>query len=556
MNRQLRLRYGAIPLLMAALAACSGGVGSRGLVPNVPASAAPAAGGDAAPDGETRAALTILVPRSSSTAKSAGSGKHPAYVSPSSATLGVTINGGAATSYGLTPRTPGCATLATVLSCTFAIVVPPGHDTLGLTLVDAAGNVLSRNVVATTIAAGTSTPVSVTLAGVPAAVQIVPGTGAYSDTLVAPYNIPGLFPVPVEVEALDADGNIIVGPGAPTLNSVTSSSPTVAPIAAAVGTDPFAYVLSPNGSAGGKSVTIAATVQGIPLADGTTSAPVSGSTQYAFTPALLVGSGIAITAYSVAKQTAFAEFKVPVTGGAAIDDLTADSQGRFYALVTGFEGFGLTSAIDEYAAGATAPEVALGTANGAHSVDAIALDSHADLFSANGNTGSIFGGTHVPPSITEYSFGATAASFTLANTFAEPLGVAVDKSGNVFESDGVSATIAKYPRASQTQSATLSDPSLAGPSRMVTDASGGLYVVDSVNNDIAYFAAGQTALTTTLSDPSFANGIGALLIDPSGNLWVSVTNSGTTERLAAVSLPNAAVIDETLPQSGYLGYVP
>jgi streptogramin lyase len=120
----------------------------------------------------------------------------------------------------------------------------------------------------------------------------------------------------------------------------------------------------------------------------------------------------------------------------------------------------------------------------------------------------------------------------------------------------VSATIAKYPRASQTQSATLSDPSLAGPSRMVTDASGGLYVVDSVNNDIAYFAAGQTALTTTLSDPSFANGIGALLIDPSGNLWVSVTNSGTTERLAAVSLPNAAVIDETLPQSGYLGYVP
>ena len=487
--------------------------------------------------------------------------KRPAYVSPSSATLAVGVNGGTPVSYGLTPATPGCVTQATVLACTFSIVVPAGLDTLALSLADAAGNVLSRNVVSATIVAGASTPVNVTLAGVPAAVAIVPGTNAYSDTSVAPYEIPGLFPIPVEVEALDADGNVIVGPGAPTLQSVTVSNTSAATIAPAVGTDPFAYVLSPTGAGGGKSVIITALVQGVTLADGTTSSPVSGTTTYSFTPAIAVGSGPFITMYSVASAQPFLSFQAcpGECGAVTVDDLTADARGRIYTLIVQFEGASVTSTVFESTTGATKPALGLGSTNGVHSVGGITLDSHANLYVANGNTGSFFGGgKHLPPAITNYAFGATSPAYTIANTFEAPGGIAVDKNGDVFESDpNDTLTIAEYPPNSQTQSQTLSDPSLAGPTRMVADAAGGLYVIDAVNNDIAYFAPGQTALTTTLTDPSFGAGIGALMIDPQGNLWVAISNgSGEIERLAATSLPNAVVITETLPGGGYMGYIP
>jgi hypothetical protein len=133
--------------------------------------------------------------------------RRPNYVSPSSANLIVTVNGGAPATYGLTTQSPGCAMQNGKQTCSFSVAAPAGVDALALSVTDGAGNVLSHNVVTATIAAGVATPVALTLNGVPASVAIVPGTGAKIDGTSAPYHFPGLFPQPVEVEPLDADGN-------------------------------------------------------------------------------------------------------------------------------------------------------------------------------------------------------------------------------------------------------------------------------------------------------------------------------------------------------------
>jgi len=550
----MRVTLAAAAAAATLLAGCSGA--GKTLLPATPAASATPSGSSPV-QGTSRASLTVVVPRAGT---SPAMRRRPAYVSPSSSILGVAVIGATATTYGLTLNSPGCAVIDANLSCTVSIVAPPGNDAFALTLGDGAGHILSRNVVSVKIASGTSTPVSVTLAGVPASVAVVPGAGAIVDSSTQPFHTPGLFAVPVEIEALDADGNVIVGPGSPTVLSVAiASGGSYAQVAPAAGTDPFAYVLTPSGgSAGGKTVTLTATVRGIPLADGTTSAPVASSTSYLFTPALAVGSGPRITVYSIESTAVVAEFFAcgGACGGNSVDDLAANANGDLAVDVAQFTG-SLVTSVHEIPSGTTGAATVLGASEIVHSVGGVAFDKNGLLYSANGNTGSSFGGTHLPPSITEYAYGATSPKYKIANTFAAPGGVVVDRSGNVYESDpNNTLTIVRYPPASGTVAATYSDPSLAEPTRMAIGASGGLYVADGTNDDIAYFAPNQTALTTTLTDSSFANGIDALLVDPSGNLWVSLGNGNEIERLDAGSLPNSVVITGTLPQNGFMGWIP
>ena len=118
------------------------------------------------------------------------------------------------------------------------------------------------------------------------------------------------------------------------------------------------------------------------------------------------------------------------------------------------------------------------------------------------------------------------------------------------------AAVLVYPPNTQTPSTTLSDPSLGTPTALALDVSGGLYVADFTNNDIAYFAAGQTALTTTLNDGTFGAGISQLMLDPSGNLWATISASQSIERLAAGALPNAVSVVDTLGFGGSMAWIP
>ncbi|HTW85518.1 MAG TPA: hypothetical protein VMD91_15720 [Candidatus Sulfotelmatobacter sp.] len=533
-----------------ALAACSGRGGST-----VPATPATTPGAPSAPSGATRATLTIAVPRAG--ASSAANRRAPRYVSPSSANLVVAVNGGTASTYGLTPQSPGCVTQAAQLQCTFQVVAPAGSDTFSLQLTDGAGNVLSRNVVRATIASGVATPIGLTLAAATASVVIVPGAAATVDGTKPPYHVPGLFAQPVEVEALDVDGNVIIGPGAPSVTTVSmSTGGSYAGVASAQNSDPFAYVLrASGGSAGGQTVAISATVQDATLGDGTTPAPVSGTTAYTFTPAMVIAAGTLITAVSLESLKTVAQFPVCACEGLTIaNSIAAASDGTIYAVHASFLGLGESFAVSVFSPGAESAGRSITT--GVGGALALAVDKNDDLWVLTGG-----GFRQPPPSIAEFAPNASTASFTISGGSAqlsEPAGIAVDASGDVYESDSA-GYVNVYPAGTKTPGTQLSDPSLAQPGPIALDASGGLYVNDEANQDIAYFAAGSTALTTTLFDSSFYNSGGSmpLVVDGGGNLWASLSSIPEIEQLAASSLPSAVTIDAYINAvSGPMAIVP
>lgn len=544
-------------LALVCATACSSHGGSA--VPPVTPTGA-AAGGGATTSG-TQAKLTVVVPQAAATTATSASVRRPQYVSPSSSHLVVSVNGATPTTYGLTPQSPGCALQAGTVTCTFSVPAPAGNDALALSLTDAGGNVLSKNVVTATIAAGTVTPVAVTLAGVPATVKIVPGTRAFIDGTSAPYHFPGLFPQPVEVEPLDADGNVIIGPGAPTITSVAVTTGSgYAGVTSAGTTDPSAYVLKPvDGTAGGQTVTVSATVQGVTLSDGTTSAPVTGTTNYTFTPALMTAAGATMTVYSVETQNPIAQFKAcpGLCAVTIVDDATTDAKGGMYLLAHQIAGLSQASMLSVYPPGATAPAYVLGSTNGLNGSTGVAVDKNGTIYVANATSG--FFPHRVLSSLTEYAAGATPpATWTtrITGTPEEPGGIKVDANGNVFLADRT-GSVDVYAPGATTAFETLSDLSLAGPSRLAIDASGGVYVTDGTNGDIAYFAAGQTTLTSTLQDGSFGITPGApIMIDPSGNLWYSLTGNNVIERLSAGALPHAVSFLPQFNAGGAMGWIP
>lgn len=533
---------------LVALAACSSRGGSV-----VPAAAPAQHGG--APTAGTRARLTIAVPLASGTATAANR-RLPRYVSPASTSLSVAVNGGTASTYGLTPQSPGCVTQAAQLQCTFSVVAPVGSDSFSLALTDGAGNVLSRNVVHATIAAGATTPIGLTLNAVTASVAVVPG-GATTDGTTSPYHVPGLFSQPVEVEALDADGNVIIGPGAPAVTTATvSTGSAYATVASAQSSDANAYILrTVSAAAAGQTVTVSATVQDATLGDGTVLPPVSGSTSYKYTPALLVGVASDIVAVSLESGNVVAAFPVcSCFGATVIAGLAVGTDGTIYGSHKSFEGLAPSASVSEVPPGTEAATVTLST--GASSAGPLAIDAQDNLWVLN------TGGFRQTVSIAKFPHGATTASFTISGPGAQisqPAGLAVAANGTVYESDGA-GYINAYPTGTMTPAEQLSDPSLVQPGSMTLDAAGDIYVNDDVNQDIAFFAAGQTTLTNTLSDSSFYNGGGdmPLAFDARGNLWVSLSSATEIEELSASALPNSVSVINYITQgvTGPLAIVP
>jgi hypothetical protein len=200
----------------------------------------------AAAGGTTRVVLQIVVPSKMPHRRSR-------YVSPSTQSLvydvtlaGAPVAGGAGYA-NLTPASPACT--STPLTCT--IVVPlelAGTDvyTFALATYDAAqsgpagvapcvppstqgcaGHLLSQTIAPEKLVAGALNRVALTLGGVPAAVAVTPVSPGYlrgggTDGFVL--DLWGPQTQQVSVQALDAAGNLIVGPGAPTLSLISGAA--------------------------------------------------------------------------------------------------------------------------------------------------------------------------------------------------------------------------------------------------------------------------------------------------------------------------------------------
>jgi hypothetical protein len=196
-------------IVAVALAACSGSSG--GIVPQA----------HQAPQRTVLARLTIKVPHR------IRAHRRGRFVSPATASLAYSIDGVAQTPVAISPSSPNCTVSGPIgyLRCSVNLAIVPGNHTFSFTAKDANAQVLSANTSVTfDVVAGTANTIPVTLGGVatsfwvypPVVPQVVAGSGRG-------FAIYGKNALKFSIVPVDADGNAILGPGAP--QPVVASAP-------------------------------------------------------------------------------------------------------------------------------------------------------------------------------------------------------------------------------------------------------------------------------------------------------------------------------------------
>ena len=168
--------------------------------------------------------FTVIVPRG--TVSTQGK-KTPKYVSPATQSIAISATAGGST----TSNTSNCASS----QCSVTLEAPVGFDAFVISLYDGTngtGNLLSTGSTSQYVLAGTSNTINITFTGVAVKIAIQASPSWLRVGSIGSSNI--------AVSALDADGNIIVAPGAyssPIALSLSSAS-SVATISPASITQP------------------------------------------------------------------------------------------------------------------------------------------------------------------------------------------------------------------------------------------------------------------------------------------------------------------------------
>jgi hypothetical protein len=343
--RRLAPSLAAIAALM--LSGCGGGGGST---PNVVANSLPQTQQTAS------VTFTIVIPSASGTSASAKRG--PLYVSSStkSATVAVTPSGGSAG----TPAVIAC----TSSSCSGTISAPVGSDAFAVNLYDGtggSGSLLSTGTLQQTIVANEANSVTVTFNGVVASLtislnptSIIPGTSGTAT---------------VTVNALDADGNIIVGPGvyadasgAPvTIDLANSDTSGASSLSASNLTQPTTGITLSYTTALAASPTITASASGVTSAH--------ASLQFLAPTLTAIGSGTGLIGTSVSETITGTNFGMGATVAVGGSGVTVSG-----VTVTGSTSITATFFIDAEAA-TGARNVTVTTAGGTTSAQSFTISN-------------------------------------------------------------------------------------------------------------------------------------------------------------------------------------
>ncbi|TAM73561.1 hypothetical protein EPN44_13555 [bacterium] len=212
-----------------------------------------------------RVSVTILVPRDIQHTR------HPAYVSPATSALSISVNGATPIVVQLSPSSPDCTTTIQGLTCTVTVDAPVGQDSFAVTALDSSGNALSRATVPAAIVAGKANVLPLTLDGIVTQIVVI---------LANPHPPVGTATtVPVLVSAQDAGKNTIIGPGGYD-NPITLSD-----------TDPQGVTKLSTATVSAPSATVTLSYDGQPMATPATigaaaaNVPASAVTSAVFAPA-------------------------------------------------------------------------------------------------------------------------------------------------------------------------------------------------------------------------------------------------------------------------------
>jgi hypothetical protein len=229
-------------ILVFSLSACSAAGG--GVPPSGPAGQMPR---QATSRHTLAARFTLTIP------KGRKDHKHGRYISPATKSMRIVIDKNAvqvsSTTTNVTPSSKGCAATNSGTQCTVTVTLAAGSYTASVSMYSgnsASGEVLSHaQAIPFTVGVGKANTVQLVLNGIPHSLAIA---GADNDVFGSSngFTLFGTSARRVIVSALDATGNLIVGPGAPTYTTSLGdgSGWTVGSTTAA---NPNAFSITPPG---------------------------------------------------------------------------------------------------------------------------------------------------------------------------------------------------------------------------------------------------------------------------------------------------------------------
>jgi WD40 repeat protein len=368
--------------------------------------------------------FVIKVPAKPTTSLSA---RRPAYVSPATQSITVAITGSATQTLNanLTPTSTGCSSTLASTVCTLSISLDPGTYTAAVTTYDGAnetGSVLSAGQdVDFTVTQGQSNAILLTLNGVPTAIQVNTQSSSVTGTMGTGFTLTGLtMGGMLQAVALDADGDVIVGAGAPTF-TLAQSSGTSFTIVQPTTTAPNSFTLTaPSSGAAGVFTITAAYPDSTCSTSGAVCTATFSATGHGQYVVASVGSSYEVWAppYTGAPVTLSG-----VTGSLQLIDSAAfDAAGNLYVIDSQYNGG--AGQILEYAPPYTGSPTSIG-AGTLSDPTAILIGPDGKMFVSSFDNSSVFVWT--PP--------YTGAPLTLTTDVSDPSSLALDSNEDLFVSN-------------------------------------------------------------------------------------------------------------------------
>lgn len=518
--------------------------------PAVPSNVTPAA---AANRRKEHVRVVIRIPR-----ERRGRRDAPKFISPATQSMSVLIEQNNATvlseTVGLTPTSTGCASTLASVTCMLELSLPAGTGyTASITTFDnvnATGAPLSTaQSIPFTVTTGTSNLIPLTLSGIPA--HIVTSLGKADSFFVW---------------ALDADGNAIVGAGAPSFKAAKTAGSTIVSIVQPTTASPnlvTVAVVSPRPATGSETIGVTASyaqglsngcsVGGVCSLSSAATATLS-STQELFTanptnsrvqgftvpfagptpspdvtiamnspgPIALDSNGDVFTAPAGGYASDFYFVTPPYTAapstGIAPNPawLSFDSEETLYVLSASVTYIDVSEFSPPYT---SLPWTYFQIPNIALFQDAFDASNNLYVLNYNpySNPKTYYLTVYAPP----YT-GAPAFSVRLSN---EPTGLVVEaEHALVLETQSVE--VVTLPMVSNTPPVTTITSGLDVPAGVAEDANGDLFVANAQSNTIDEYAAPYTSASTPVATIATDKSPKSLLFDLNGNLYVTTTQGG------------------------------
>ena len=448
--------------------------------------------------------------------------------------------------------TKGCKDTTNARVCTFEFQVAAGKDRFSAFTYDrpnGKGRQLSGEFsLVHRVKAGKTTKLPLALAGVAQSLSWEVFDDEYSPFVTGNstdgFAFAGLFDHTMEIFALDADQNVILGPGTPKLSLVSGNQNDVDVTPDAGNTNEF--LLQPHQGTAKVQLTASATFLGVTLKSTATLAILS---------LLYVGnygSGSAngsVTAYVPWSDTPVETITSGVNNAAV---LTIDDFGNLWVGNDAGDASGAGS-ITEYRAGTATPERTIsGVTYPSTSGRALAVDGDGNLYCACNHAHEVEEFTPAGGSTPSRVLTTTSSPAGIST----PVSVVTDSSGNAYVANLGSNAVGVSVFAPGTGTTPLRNiTSVNGASQLAMDGLGNLYVGNSISNPntVNEYAPGGSSPIKVFDSGGDLTAMSGLAVDRSGDVYIGNTASPTNSVVVQFTPASSTTGSRTFVING--GYI-